>query len=134
MWSQRFVKNFELCNLPQLDLAYISECSWSKDFFCQKSLKIDKVTRLPFGLFWNSFLEIEGFGHLAFSWPFFNLEENSIFLGLFWQNFNKTYKILWYFKKILIYFRKFSYKIWPFFIFWDLATMESHASVSWKTK
>jgi hypothetical protein len=31
---------------------------------------------------------------LAFSWPFFNLEENSIFLSLFWLNFNKSYNTL----------------------------------------
>ncbi len=64
---------------------------------------------LPFGLFWSSFLEIKWFGHLAF----FNLEENSIFLGLIWLNFNKSYSILWYFKIYLIYFSKFSLKIWP---------------------
>ncbi len=110
---------------------------------CHLALK--KAKSALFGLFWNSFLEIRGFGHLAFSWPFFNLEENSIFLGLFWQNFNKTYNILWYFKIFLIYFGKFSLKIWPLFgrfhhlriwpfltllmakfglfIFWDLATL-----------
>ncbi len=72
-------------------------------------------TGLAFGLFWNSFLEIKWFGHLDFSWLFFNLEDNSIFLSLFWLNFNKTYNTLWYFKFFLIYFGKFSLKIWPLF-------------------
>ncbi len=65
--------------------------------------------------FWKSFLEIKWFGHLAFSWPYFNLEENSIFLVLFWLNFNEASNILWYFKIYLIYFGKFSLKIWPLF-------------------
>ncbi len=77
-------------------------------------------------------------------WPFglfFNLEENSVFLGLFWLNFNKTSNIFWFFKIYLIYFGKFSLKIWPFipfenlaffkllmakfglFYFWDLTTL-----------
>ncbi len=98
-----------------------------------------------FAFFWNSFLEIKWFGHLAFSWPFFNLEENVFFSGRFWLNVNKTYNILWYFKIYLIYLCKFSLKIWPLFglfhhlkfwpflkllmakfglfYFWDLATL-----------
>ena len=48
-------------------------------------------------------------------WPFFNLEENGIFLGLFWLNFNETSNILWYFKISLTYFGRFSLKIWPIF-------------------
>jgi hypothetical protein len=43
---------------------------------------------LPFGLIWLSLKQFSGkkwFGHLAF----FNLEENSIFLCLFWLNFKK---------------------------------------------
>jgi hypothetical protein len=43
VWGERFAKKFELCNLPQLDLAYISEGNWSKDFFLEKSLRIEKV-------------------------------------------------------------------------------------------
>ncbi len=65
--------------------------------------------------FWNSFLKIKWFGRLVFSWPFFNLEENSVFLGLFWLHFYKTYYILGFFKICLIYFGKFSLKIWPLF-------------------
>ncbi len=77
---------------------------------------------MPFGLwkgqisliwtFWNSFLEIKWFGLFL---AFFNLEENSIFFSLFWLNFNKSYNTLWYFKNFLIYFSKFSLKIWPLF-------------------
>ncbi len=78
-------------------------------------LAYKKAKSALFGLFWNSFLEIKWFGHLAFSWPFFNLEENSIFLSLFWLNFNKSNNILWYFKNFMIYFRKISLKIWPLF-------------------
>jgi hypothetical protein len=92
-------------------------------------LAFKKAKSALFGLFWNSFLEIKWFGHLAFSWPFFNLEENSIFLGLFWLNFNKIYNILWYFKKkiwyILVNFLlKFGlylafFTIWEFGLFWN---------------
>ncbi len=73
------------------------------------------TVRVAIWPFWNRFLEIKWFGHLAFSWPFFNLEENDIFLGLFWLNFNETSNILWYSKTYLIYFGKFSSKIWPSF-------------------
>ncbi len=78
---------------------------------------------LPFGLFWNSFLEIKWFGHLAFSWPFFNSKENSIFLGLFRLNFNKNTtfysisKFIWY---ILVNFRWKFGLFWPFLAFFGL--------------
>ncbi len=52
---------------------------------------------------------------------FLDLNENRIFFGLFWQNFYKTYNILWYSKLNLIYFGKFSLKIWPLFTFENLA-------------
>ncbi len=90
--------------------------------------------------FWNSFLERKWFGHLVFSWPFFNLEENSIFLGLFWLNFKETVydisKFIWYifFENLAFIWPLFGLYlafIWPFspfenlafFIFWDLATL-----------
>ncbi len=91
-------------------------------------LAFKKAKSALFGLFWNSFLEIKWFGHLAFSWPFFNLEENSIFLGLFWINFSKTYNILWCFKKIWYILVNFLWKfglylafftIWEFGLFWN---------------
>jgi hypothetical protein len=81
-------------------------------------------------------------------WPFlafFNPEENSIFLSLFWQNVNKIYNILWKSKNYFINLEKFYLEIWPLFslfshlgmwpflkmlmakfgifIFWDLATL-----------
>jgi hypothetical protein len=114
-----------------------------EDQGCHLTFKKSQISIIS--TFWNSFLEIKWFGHLAFSWPFFNLEENSIFLGLFWLNFNKTYNTLWNFKIYLLNFGRFSLKIWPlfglfhhlriwpflnclrpnlaFFIFWDLATL-----------
>jgi hypothetical protein len=46
---------------------------------------------------------------------FFQSWRKKNFLGIFWQNFNKTYNILWYFKIVLIHFGKFSFKIWPLF-------------------
>ncbi len=78
---------------------FLGNCDPQKLFLLNRGchLTFTKAKSALCGLFWNSFLEIKGFGHLAFSWPFLNLEENSIFLGLFWQNFNKTYNILWYF-------------------------------------
>ncbi len=39
--------------------------------------------------FWNSLPEIKRFSHLAIFWPFSDLEENRIFLGLFWRHFYK---------------------------------------------
>jgi hypothetical protein len=58
-------------------------------------------------------LLLKQFSRNKMIWLFFNLEENSIFLELFWLNFNKTFNILRYFEISLIYFGKFSLKIWP---------------------
>ncbi len=80
-------------------------------------------TGLPFGL-WKGQISLiwpflKQFSRNKMIWPFglflafFNLEENSIFLSLFWLNFNKSYNTLWYFKNFMIYFSKFSLKIWP---------------------
>ncbi len=59
---------------------------------------------------------------MAFSWPFFNLEENNIFLGLFWLNSTKhpTFydisKFIWY---ILVHFLgKFGLYL-AFFTIWE---------------
>ncbi len=101
---------------------------------------VSKDSGLPFGLFWNSLLEI--YNNLAIFLAFLDLNENRIFFGLFWQHFYKTYNILWYSKLNLIYFGKFSLKIWPFshfriwhfwdylwpnldfLFFWDLTTLK----------
>jgi hypothetical protein len=64
-------------------------------------------------------------------WSFFDLDENSIYFGLFWQNFYKKYKIFCYSKIYLIYFGKFSLKIWPFFTFENLAFLETTNGQIW---
>jgi hypothetical protein len=94
-------------------------------------LAFKKAKSALFGLFWNSFLEIKWFGHLAFSWPFFNLKENSFFLGLFWLNFNKNTtfysisKFIWYiFVNFRLKFGLFLAFFWPFSQYKNLAFLK----------
>jgi len=70
-----------------------------------------KVKWSIFGLFWNSLPELKWFGHFL---ALLNVEENSMFWSLFWRNLTKICNILWNSNKFLK-------KIWPFFIFEDLA-------------
>ncbi len=101
---------------------------WPLRFVLFFSLSNNNKSGLPFGLFWNSFIEMKWISHLALSWPFFKLEENSILLGLFWLNFNKTYIISWYSKfvwNILENFLwKFSHKYLAFFHIWEFGLLK----------
>ncbi len=111
-------------NSPSLNMCQSKKpIRWFLQQGCHLAFK--KAKSALFGLFCNSFLELKWFCHLPFSWPFFNIEEKSIFLGLFWLNFNKKCNILQYFKIYLIYFGKIYienlafFTIWEFGLFWN---------------